>query len=79
MAQVLSVKHLLVRICPQDQRKLEVSHNQGMSWQTRFFGNIMMGNILDIELPGDGYLYAYAEKGVFRSQQESLTSFQRRN
>ncbi|KGN95670.1 hypothetical protein HQ39_05410 [Porphyromonas sp. COT-108 OH2963] len=74
MAHALQLENLFVRISPKNPTQLEVSHNKGLSWTTRYHGQSAVGRILDLEARGKE-LIIYSEKGVFRST--TLISFVR--
>lgn len=70
MAQVAQFGNLMVRISTKNSMQLEVSHNNGITWSVRFFGQPTIGAIYDIEVRGKD-LIAFAEKGTFRSSNVS--------
>ena len=72
MAQILNRGKELIRISPQDSRKLDCSINDGCTWTGRFYGNASTGSFIDLTDNGKEIL-ATTDKGLFYSINEGRT------
>ena len=67
MPQMIVKDREIIRICPKDARRIEVSTNNGGSWMTRYLGSSNQGRFLDLTDNGQELL-AITEKGLFASR-----------
>lgn len=72
MAQILNRGKELIRISPQDSRKLDCSINDRRTWTGRFYGNASTGSFIDLTDNGKEIL-ATTDKGLFYSINEGRT------
>ena len=76
MPQMIMKGRELIRICPKDAQRLEVSTNNGGSWMTRYTGSTNQGMFLDLVDNGREML-ATTEKGLFVSSNNGNTWIRR--
>ena len=72
MPQMISYGGELIRISPKDNKKLEYSKNNGLSWNARCGGSGNHGKFIDLMDNGKEIL-ATTEKGLFYSTNKGLS------
>ena len=72
MAQILNRGKELIRISPQDSRKLDCSINDGRTGSGRFYGNASTGSFIDLT-DNEKEILATMDKGLFYSINEGRT------
>ena len=77
MSQMISYGGELIRISPKDHTKLEVSKNNGTSWNTRYYGSSSVGCFIDLLYSGKELL-ATTDKGLFYSTNKGTSWMVRR-
>ncbi len=72
MPQMINYGDELIRISPKDNRKLEYSRNDGVSWNHRFTSNNGIGRFLDL-MDNGKELLATTDKGLFYSKSKGAS------
>ena len=72
MSTMISYEKELIRISPKDSKKIEVSTNDGRTWNSRYGGSTIQGNFQDLTDNGKEIL-ATTEKGLFVSKNAGRT------
>lgn len=72
MSTMISYEKELIRISPKDAKKIEVSTNDGRTWNSRYGGSSIQGNFQDLTDNGKEIL-ATSEKGLFVSKNAGRT------
>ena len=72
MPQMINYGGELIRISPQDSKKLEHSKNNGLSCKARSAGSATYGKLIDLMDNGKEIL-ATTEKGLFYSTNKGLS------
>ena len=72
MPQMINYGGELIRISPKDNKRLEYSHNNGLTWSSRCSGSSNYGKFMDLIDNGKEML-ATTEKGLFFSTNKGLT------
>ena len=67
MSTMINYEKELIRISPKDSKKIEVSTNDGRTWNSRYGGSSIQGNFQDLTDNGKEIL-ATTEKGLFVSK-----------
>jgi hypothetical protein len=76
MSVMINKNGILIRINPKDNKKLEKSTNNGVSWMTLFSGTSSVGEIQDLTDIGKEIL-ATTSKGLFRSTNNGISWMKR--
>ena len=72
MPTMISLGGELIRISPKDNKRLEYSRNNGVSWNLRFAGNNICGAFSDL-MDNGSELLATCEKGLFYSRNKGIS------
>jgi hypothetical protein len=72
MSTMINYEKELIRISPKDSKKIEVSTNDGRTWNSRYGGSSLQGNFQDLTDNGKEIL-ATTEKGLFVSKNAGRT------
>lgn len=72
MSTMISYGKELIRINPKDSKKIEVSTNDGRTWNSCYGGSSLQGNFQDLTDNGKEIL-ASTEKGLFVSKNAGRT------
>ena len=72
MSRMINYGGELIRISPKDNKKLDFSRNNGLSWNHRFTSNDSVGKFLDLMDNGDEML-ATTDKGLFYSRNKGVS------
>ena len=72
MSIMINYEKELIRISPTDFKKIEVSTNDGRTWNSRYGGSSLQGNFQDLTDNGKEIL-ATTEKGLFVSKNTGRT------
>ena len=72
MSIMINNKKELIRISPRDLKKIEISTNDGRTWNSRYGGFSLKGNFQDLTDNGKEIL-ATTEKGLFVSKNTGRT------
>ena len=72
MSIMINYEKELIRISPTDFKKIEVSTNDGRTWNSRYGGSSLQGNFQDLTDNGKEIL-ASTEKGLFVSKNAGRT------
>lgn len=72
MSTMINYEKELIRISPKDSKKIEVSTNDGRTWNSRYGGSSIQGNFQDLTDNGKEIL-ATTEKGLFVSKNAGRT------
>ena len=67
MSTMINYEKELIRISPKDSKKIEISTNDGRTWNSRYGGSSIQGNFQDLTDNGKEIL-ATTEKGLFVSK-----------
>ena len=79
MPQMINYGGELIRISPKDNKRLEYSRNNGLTWSARCSGSSNYGKFMDLMDNGKEML-ATTEKGLFYSTNKGVTwSVRKRN
>ncbi len=79
MSQMINYGGELIRISPKDDKKLEYSTNNGLSWLVRCNGSNLCGKFFDL-MDNGNELLATTEKGLCYSKNKGLSwSIRRHN
>lgn len=72
MSQIIMRGKELIRISQKDQKKIEKSTNNGLTWMTRYGGSSSTGEFQDLTDTGKEIL-GTTSKGLFKSMNDGLT------
>lgn len=67
----------MLRICPNDSKKIEYSTNQGRNWYVRYTGSSSTGSFADLMDAGKEIL-GTTDKGLFYSSNEGRNWYLRK-
>ncbi len=67
----------LLRVCPTNKSKLEISRNNGSLWMLHYPGNSIVGEFIEL-MDGGNELLAQTTKGLFYSISDGKSWIKRR-
>ena len=72
MSIIISRGKELIRICPTNPQRIEVSTSAGRTWVTRYMGNSTVGKFYDL-LDNGKEILGMTDKGLYVSTSEGRT------